>query len=66
MNNSMKNLLFRIVCRITKEPREHSAYDAITASNNDAILICVHELFIEQKRPDRLHQLALTMSVGII
>ena len=50
---------FRIVSRVCEKPRENPPHNAITALNDDAVLVRMHELLIKNEQPDSMHQLAL-------
>ena len=41
------NLLLRVISWVAKETREHAAHYPICTTYHDAILVCMHELFIK-------------------
>ena len=59
IRNESNNAPFRIVRRVLEEARKHAARDSVTANNQDAMLVRVHASFVEDLKPNGLHQLCL-------
>lgn len=51
--------LLRIVSRIREYPREDAPDDAIPTCHQYPMLVCFHELLVEEEQPYALHKLAL-------
>ena len=62
----IQHSLLRIIGRISKEPREHAVCDSIKRLDDNAILVGIGKLHIEEQFPDSMHQLTLAVSVHII
>lgn len=60
-----RNVPLRIICRKAEEPRINPPRYAVSAVHEDAVLVCVHEVFVEHERPDSLCQFPLAQSEDV-
>jgi hypothetical protein len=53
--------LLGVIGRIGKDAWMESPIQAIVARNNNAMLVCIHKIIIEQNLPLSMHQFTVTM-----
>lgn len=61
MTKIHSNLPFGVICWVTEESREYSTHDPIVTSDDQSMVVSVHELLVEKKCPYCLEQLSFTV-----
>lgn len=61
LNIPLDDLLFRIVRRVRKNPREQPPHHTIIAHQGDTMFVCMDELIIQQYAPLRVEELSAAM-----